>query len=277
MTAPAAPNVCLSCGYDLTGLPDSGLCPECAFPIARSRERSAFLRTADPAWLARIHRGLLDYTWSATTLLGCFIGGIALALTFEAIAPTGDRIGPWLVRGLPLVMLAAATLLHVGACMRLSAGTHGGFSRSTTVRGLLRTAGLLAPLYVVYTATGLAQSVGSPVVAAILHGAFQFTAFAFLFSLAAVLRGLESRTPAWTPALRRRHTNVRKNLIGLLIILALAYWLPVIRSGRPTAGARDGGVSLFVIAYVLMASAVSRVRGAVADELAAANAGSAPR
>lgn len=271
MTAPASPDVCLSCGYDLTGLADNMPCPECAFPIARSRERSPLLRTADPAWLARIHRGLLNYTWSATALLGCYIGALALVLISEAIGTARHGILSWLMKSPVLLALAYAAVLHAAACVRLGAATYGGFSLGPAARAALRAGGLLIPWCVAYTAAGLVQAVGSPTVIGLIHAAFQFTASAFLFALAAILRNLESRTPAWSPALRRRHTNVRKNLIGALIILGFVYWLPAVRRGF-SAGVSDWGIALFAIAYVCMASAVSRVRTAVALELAIANA-----
>lgn len=47
---------CLSCGYDLAGLPESGRCPECATPVERSR-RGNLLRFASPAYLKTLRTG----------------------------------------------------------------------------------------------------------------------------------------------------------------------------------------------------------------------------
>lgn len=47
---------CLSCGYDLAGLPESGRCPECASPIERSL-RGNLLRFASSAYLRTLRTG----------------------------------------------------------------------------------------------------------------------------------------------------------------------------------------------------------------------------
>lgn len=47
---------CLSCGYDLAGLPESGQCPECSVPIQRSL-RGNLLRFASPEYLKTLRTG----------------------------------------------------------------------------------------------------------------------------------------------------------------------------------------------------------------------------
>mgnify|MGYP001441876784 CR=1 FL=1 len=47
---------CLSCGYDLSGLPESGVCPECGSPIERSL-RGNLLRFASPTYLLTLRTG----------------------------------------------------------------------------------------------------------------------------------------------------------------------------------------------------------------------------
>jgi hypothetical protein len=55
--AAALERSCIRCGYSLTGLPDSGKCPECATPVADSR-RGFLLRFAAQEWLAKVDSGL---------------------------------------------------------------------------------------------------------------------------------------------------------------------------------------------------------------------------
>lgn len=65
--APAAPLRCAGCLYDLTGLPDDSVCPECAMPIAQSRlhglnrNRAPVLAKALRAiiWAAAVRHGAL--------------------------------------------------------------------------------------------------------------------------------------------------------------------------------------------------------------------------
>ncbi|MEO1130980.1 MAG: hypothetical protein AAFX05_14905 [Planctomycetota bacterium] len=48
---------CIQCGYDLSGLPADGVCPECGLPIERSL-RSNMLIDASPEYVRKLARGL---------------------------------------------------------------------------------------------------------------------------------------------------------------------------------------------------------------------------
>jgi hypothetical protein len=73
---------CRSCGYNLRTLATSGVCPECATPIAASL-RSERLREADPNWLRQMHTGCKLEYWGIWT---AWISYITLqAFRFEPI------------------------------------------------------------------------------------------------------------------------------------------------------------------------------------------------
>ena len=97
--------------------------------------------------------------------------------------------------------------------------------------------------------------------------AFQANALAFFFGLAALLEHYERRTRGWSPELAKKHRNVRKNLIGCIVLVALFDWA----AGK--GGRGDWGVFFFGVVYMFMESMVRRVRTAVGAELRIAEHG----
>jgi hypothetical protein len=95
----AAPGLlCFRCGYDLRGLPPTGNCPECGFPIGKSKD--ARLCDADGGWLRRISVGaglivtgfLLGPVGVIAILAGLFevgIGPLAIGLLLCGVPLTG--------------------------------------------------------------------------------------------------------------------------------------------------------------------------------------------
>ncbi len=80
---------CLSCGYDLSGLPETGVCPECAAPIERSL-RGNLLRFASPAYLKTLRTGatlalvasiLYTFDWIPRLALGALLLWLRVDLT----------------------------------------------------------------------------------------------------------------------------------------------------------------------------------------------------
>jgi hypothetical protein len=73
-SGPPAPRVapslrCLRCNYDLRGFPETGNCPECGLPVARSADAvGGELRHAPPGWLASL-------SWGAWLILLAPIAG----------------------------------------------------------------------------------------------------------------------------------------------------------------------------------------------------------
>ncbi len=109
---------CENCSYNLRGLTASDRCPECGVAVAvalaefRRRleireERMNFLRTADPAWLAKLIEGSV---WS---ILGLIIKSVAVLL------PNSIYIWKSPARVIPLSMLATAWVLEWFACWKL--------------------------------------------------------------------------------------------------------------------------------------------------------------
>lgn len=268
-TATGRGGVCVSCGYDLTGLPDSGVCPECALPVARSRARPTLLRGADPAWLARTHRGLSltvaamrVLLWMIVTLLGALL--LALVLGYLG-ADLDDVFGSTAFVIIYAGARLAATILHIRGTWLLTGDTFDGYAPSLRARAATRWAGILLPFCAGYGLMLGGSIAAMPRVAqlAVIVG-FQLIATAYLIGLACCLEALQRRTPGWSPDHAKRYRNVRKNIYGVLILTALIYAM-IPGPGRSPG---DWGVGWFGLAYVLMCSAVTDVRDAAALELA---------
>lgn len=118
-TTPIPSNIlCVNCGYDLSGQPESNVCPECATPCKQSAHQRSFLRNQSNP-IEQIEIGLTGSLWvyallSAALLLaltGAFFtaanGSIYTALNITAALAVlaGALI-------LPPAQLAVATPLH---------------------------------------------------------------------------------------------------------------------------------------------------------------------
>lgn len=85
------PRRCITCSYNLMGLPVSGPCPECGTPVAHSL-RDNLLINSSPDYLARIHKGVFLVQTAIIVAIVLFLlsifGGIgAMFLMSRAATP----------------------------------------------------------------------------------------------------------------------------------------------------------------------------------------------
>lgn len=73
---------CRKCGYDLRGLNQMGLCPECGTPVGLS-VNGDLLRYSDPAWLARVVQGI-----------GLILWGILVSIVLSIVGALFARLSP---------------------------------------------------------------------------------------------------------------------------------------------------------------------------------------
>lgn len=82
---------CLSCGYNIRGLPVSGNCPECGVPVARSLQGNLLIHAA-PEHLAAIHHGTVLILAGKIIALLLQIGVVLVpVIVLLAVISTGGR------------------------------------------------------------------------------------------------------------------------------------------------------------------------------------------
>lgn len=104
---------CLRCGYDLTGLPREGVCPECALPLKETLEASTLLRSWPPEDIRRIHRALRLLAWSPTALVLGVLPGVWLYALFALCNP--EAAMEWAAVGIGAGCIAGAILFAIGS------------------------------------------------------------------------------------------------------------------------------------------------------------------
>jgi hypothetical protein len=246
------------------------VCPECAVPVKRSRQRSMMLRSADLQWLAGVRQGLRSLDLAMMVL---FVAVIAVVLL--AILIVGLRLnmpGVMTSGGVDDVLLlalgAVVAVLHVRGCLLIGMPTHADYMPRPWVVWALRVCGTALPLSAGATILLGSWLAGLPLLVMLgLFVLFQASALAFLFALAAVLEHLERRTRWWDAGLAGRHAGIRRNLYILAGLVVLIYWLPVVWPWLMLPlRVDDWGLLLFGLSYLLFSSTVGRVRRAVEME-----------
>lgn len=95
---------CLSCGYNIRGLPALGHCPECGAPVSRSLQRR-LLRYSGHEHVRTLHRGAL----LVEACLGAGVGATLLFIVFASV------FGRWLGWNPPVVeFLSSIVWLLIG-------------------------------------------------------------------------------------------------------------------------------------------------------------------
>ena len=107
--------VCLGCGYNLRGLAGDGVCPECAWPVARSMH-GRLIRFADAAWSGRVARGVQCVYYSVLTCVLTFVLFVLVLVCGMAGAQADfwETVLTFVVSVFGLTMLALFVLYPMG-------------------------------------------------------------------------------------------------------------------------------------------------------------------
>lgn len=103
---------CFQCDYELVGLDPSGPCPECGFPIEGSIGRGQ-LSTADPAYLAKLHKGVFWIQTAIILMVLQFIGMFFIG-TMTGIGGAGVGAANTINLISPILSVAFSVMLLIG-------------------------------------------------------------------------------------------------------------------------------------------------------------------
>lgn len=270
--------VCISCGYALAGLARESLCPECAFPVARSLDASTLLRTAEPGWLKRLWIGfrLLNFAlraWLAALI--AFIPGLlvilASELSFIARAIANHlmaAVGVLLAAGLGAGLLCIAPGLWL-----ITAPTHGPQSPPARHRLALRWLGIplallpliLIPISPMWRLTSLPQ----PGIYAARAGV-QVAGLAAVYALTLILEHYERCAPH-TPTGRAHRSGSPRHNLAVAAVLFIIGWVLTFSQSRVVVTMPLGFAPLILaIAFMSFDNTFSRLRRSIEAERAIA-------
>lgn len=246
---------CGRCDYDLRGLPLDGVCPECAFPVARSRLGEA----ADPAWLERLAWGVRLLEISVTLALIAWIVYAVLGLIIAMASWANDLAG--FVTALGGAILTIGVIIGVGGLWQVTT-PQGGRIEPEPWMSSRRVTRLIPVALAIYLAALAAAQFMPRIglvsqVAAIV--AIQL-ALAGVAVLAARLRWIAARLPEGT--LVRRFTSIVRvaifvSVIGIILLAISGF------GGVPAIWVRLGAlIILFVVVFTLptLASSLPALR-----------------
>jgi len=272
---PAAPPVvptrpCIGCGYNLHGLPDAGLCPECSTPIVFSLRRD-LLRFAPSAHLRTLRRGAAILTaWLALAVLVAITAALVVTDDFGMLFDLPEY---------QLAGAAAIALMALGwsAGWQLLAAPQRPFPPGLAPRGE-RTAARVLSIIVLFAATlwillaaaviflprSLVYQIAEFFFAAVSLGG-GFALIAQFFAAFAYLRRLAHRVP---------DTRLRASASRMLVLVPACAVLGVLVAaagtfleGQPAYLAFQAGTVLFAACGVVcLIESILRLRRVLREQ-----------
>ena len=106
---------CVQCGYNLRTLPREGRCPECGATVLESIVGD-FLQYSDPAWLAKLSRGLKIIVLTAAIGPLCLLAAGAATMPFSG---TGNEKPAHTERVIMIGLTATASVAAIGVTVGL--------------------------------------------------------------------------------------------------------------------------------------------------------------
>lgn len=225
---------CKQCGYDLSGLSEAGVCPECGLAVERSLTED-LLEFSAPAYLISLHRGV--FLILTAIIVKVIILFAAIGFGFSVALSGGSTV--FLEQGMNVLGFVSSLMLALGWWMFSApdpafAGTLDGSTSRKVVRvTTLITAGVSIVLLPIQMMT-LNTITGPMVVVSIVLGAISTIAWATGFFAAMLyLRWQAPRIPDWRVFKRSKTLmwlgpvlyTVGSLCIGLGPLIALVlYW-----------------------------------------------------
>ncbi len=279
--------LCITCDYDLQGLPDTALCPECATPVARSTADRR-LRNADFNWLNRTTRGInwLErcirfpvYAFIFLLAASLVIGMISAATMFAGTSRFPTQFLLYSMVAFGVVFLAAMLLFIVGYIPFTWLATARSDHFTSPIdrwRITLRLTAWAPVFLVLLTAAQRYFSpffINLPSFAPDIALSIAVVVFAFHnYALREALRTLALRTDSFTPKRRKRHAkSTRSTAIAAVLLLALIWWPYTTPTGP--VGMNLRGIQLFAILFTIafLHSPLKDTARALKEELRAAS------
>ncbi len=254
--------LCIHCGYNLTGLQGSSMCPECSTAIERS-VRGDQLRYADAEWLTCVSRGI------RCVHAGFFTGVIACVVFFVVIGPAHAYLKPKCTPfiwdfSLPLALSAPGFLMLWGVMALTRVDPRLALTeRSLTTRRFARGSAILVMTLLPFVLSIIARETRGVASHPTLMGAvklmFGLGLVSVLVAVTSYLGCLVKRVPA--QELAQRCGLVVNLIAGCTVLLALVRVVsPDMSFGRAFEQSPIMGLLKLVdfgLAFTLLASMVS--------------------
>lgn len=267
---------CISCGYSLSGLAREALCPECAFPIARSLDATPLLRTAEPRWLARIASGLRALNLSMT----CWMTALALwvvsmfvgIVVMKGVGGTALDIAMKILIGLLIAASTAGFLSAAYGFWSIGALTPSFHAprpwARLVVRYLAASLALVAVALAALSAISTISVLGTPAAYA-LRGTIQGAGLLSLLAFSRILEHFERSFPVARPDLDKRIRSTRTSVVVLALVFLIGWGQTMFGAAR-TSLPLGFAPLLLTIGLLSFERTIRHVHKGVAAELAAA-------